>query len=624
MKIVNPNEHIEKYLEYYLSLDRPGYAVMIKGDWGTGKTWFIKNFIKKHDVDNKKSIYISLNSISSIAGIENEFFKKLHPFLSSKGFQIVSNILSGAIKTAVNIDINNDGKSDGNISASFSKCNLVNMLNKFEGDIIIFDDVERCSIPINELFGYINSFIEHDSFKVILVAHECEIKTLSDNALKEGYYKKIKEKIIGKTFEVLPNSSSAIQLFINEIQNKKTASIIKPNKGLIVAIYDASMCKNLRVLRHALQDASSFFIKIKDEYLMNNEFVLQLINIYFIYYIEILTGNISPCELVNFQSSIFWTIKLQNNDSVKDDKYFMLIQKYDKFNIHNNILEYSTWQSFYEKGLIDFDTINSDISKSVYFVYDAQPEWIRLWKFTDLSDSEFDKYLEMMISKWKKKEYCELGEIFHVSGILFTLSENNLIKFDGNYIKSHSMECIKDLRGKKILHKYFSEPSQFFIYNRNAWGGLGYHSYEHADFIKLRECADKEILAAKQDVYKSVADKIITVMSSDINEFKKILILTSDGPNIYHDVPIMQFVNVKDFCDAYIKLSSKNKQVVSSVFATRYDRNNFKSSLSEDMEFIINLSDFLGKQLCVIKGQVSKYLIDKFVNNTLANIINDN
>ena len=40
------NRHIEKYLDHYLEITTPDYAVMLKGEWGCGKTYFIKKYIE--------------------------------------------------------------------------------------------------------------------------------------------------------------------------------------------------------------------------------------------------------------------------------------------------------------------------------------------------------------------------------------------------------------------------------------------------------------------------------------------------------------------------------------------------------------------------------------------------
>ena len=45
----------------------------------------------------------------------------------------------------------------------------------FSKRVIIFDDLERCSIPINDVLGYINKMVEHDKQKVIIVANEHEL-----------------------------------------------------------------------------------------------------------------------------------------------------------------------------------------------------------------------------------------------------------------------------------------------------------------------------------------------------------------------------------------------------------------------------------------------------------------
>ena len=53
--------------------------------------------------------------------------------------------------------------------------NKLTDLLPLKNTMLIFDDLERCDCPINEILGYINSFIEQDGLKVILVANQKEI-----------------------------------------------------------------------------------------------------------------------------------------------------------------------------------------------------------------------------------------------------------------------------------------------------------------------------------------------------------------------------------------------------------------------------------------------------------------
>ena len=56
--------------------------------------------------------------------------------------------------------------------------NVSNALGGFlsvKDSILIFDDLERCNCPVNEILGYINTYVEHDGMKVIIVANQKEI-----------------------------------------------------------------------------------------------------------------------------------------------------------------------------------------------------------------------------------------------------------------------------------------------------------------------------------------------------------------------------------------------------------------------------------------------------------------
>ena len=49
----NPNEHIEEFLKHYFKLPSPPqYAVLLKGKWGVGKTWFLKKIMSQLDSSN--------------------------------------------------------------------------------------------------------------------------------------------------------------------------------------------------------------------------------------------------------------------------------------------------------------------------------------------------------------------------------------------------------------------------------------------------------------------------------------------------------------------------------------------------------------------------------------------
>jgi len=182
---MNKNAHVTEYLDYYLSLNgSPGFAILLRGEWGSGKTWFIKDYLISRQT--LKHLYVSLNGVSSFKEIEDIFFQQLHPLLASKGMKIAGKVLKGIIKTTINVDFNNDGKSDGNFSSAIPDINLPEYFKNIDENIIIFDDLERCAIEPPKILGYINQFVESNGLKVVILANEKEIINKDDkNATKE-------------------------------------------------------------------------------------------------------------------------------------------------------------------------------------------------------------------------------------------------------------------------------------------------------------------------------------------------------------------------------------------------------------------------------------------------------
>ncbi|MEM8290851.1 P-loop NTPase fold protein, partial [Morganella morganii] len=65
------NSNLKNYLDYYTKLENPGYALLITGGWGSGKTYQINKYFerKKDDI-----CYVSLFGINSIQDIYSSIF----------------------------------------------------------------------------------------------------------------------------------------------------------------------------------------------------------------------------------------------------------------------------------------------------------------------------------------------------------------------------------------------------------------------------------------------------------------------------------------------------------------------------------------------------------------------
>ena len=78
------NKHIKEFLNYYIGLPNPQYAVLLKGKWGSGKTHFINEYKKELDKNKQKYIYVSLYGVTSYDEIETKFLEAIYPRLYNK------------------------------------------------------------------------------------------------------------------------------------------------------------------------------------------------------------------------------------------------------------------------------------------------------------------------------------------------------------------------------------------------------------------------------------------------------------------------------------------------------------------------------------------------------------
>ena len=407
----HPNQHVTEYLDYYCAMDNaPEFAVLLNGEWGSGKTWFIKKFIEENDL---KIIYVSLYGITSFTEIEDEFFRQLHPKLSSKGAVIAGKIFKGLLKTTINIDLNSDGNSEGSITSSLSDLNLPDYLTNVDKHILIFDDLERCKLELNNILGYINYFVEHQGHKVIILAHEdklTKIDTSKDNqlyiAVNNASYKEIKEKLIGKTLLIVPDLDSAINDFIDKVPNAETKEFLSGNSILVLVkeTYDLTGYKNLRILKQSLWDFERIYKVLPEKATSIPELVKKILRLCLIFSLEVRIGQLPAKDIIHINKSSFSYNPLASHKEAPKDKTPIqkFIEKYCVLNPWEPIPEVTFWSEYLEKGTINKEIMNASINNSAFFLNESPANWVKLWHYPDLTDDEFENTLKIVADEFNR------------------------------------------------------------------------------------------------------------------------------------------------------------------------------------------------------------------------------
>ena len=527
------NQTTREYLNYFVESNNPNFAVMLKGKWGAGKTYFVKGIIEEwsnkqviSDSEvNLKPIYISLNGISKKREIIDSLKAKISPILYSKGAKFASGILKGFFKSALKIDFDydHDDKKDGSINISFDPISIFKSSNeKIKGNrILIFDDIERCKIPIDELYGYINDFVEHSECKVILISDEKKLEDEKIENTKSKYqYSVFKEKIIGQTFEIKPDTELAVDFFINSV-----SSDIKPylleGKDLIIKTFEISEKENLRVLQRAIYDYERLFKlidpKLKEDSEKYKTLFKNYLGYFLIYFLEIKTGT---KDISSFQQLLFVSNKEKDNNF---SHYEDIISTYNL--IHSSKL-------FTPHVLVDFisngnyeNLITEINNSSIYSTEKKEKHWEKLWYWKLLDDDDYSRLLDKVTNDFFQTNEFHVTEILHISGILFSLTDANL------YSGKTKEEVVK--RAKVIIDELdLSEFKDHRGFSPLTWGSrqkayasdktpefksiLGYIK-EKLDTIKIEKSSQRieEIFYGLTN--ESIDDLYLTVKEYDYN-----------------------------------------------------------------------------------------------------------
>ena len=235
---VMTNNELNQFILHYLVEDKTHSAIMLTGAWGTGKSYYIQNelvpFLKEEH--EKECVTVSLYGIKSTAEISRSIYIELRAkTLSAKGEAAVAGKLIA--KTIVRGVVSRFGidfsKENDTMQELYESINLSNKL-------VILEDIERSQIEVIELLGYVNSLVEQDNVKVLLVANENEMLKYNGDAKElplfeqewsdeEGgshslkhplrKYLTVKEKTVSDTIQYTGDYEGAVSQIIKSFGN---------------------------------------------------------------------------------------------------------------------------------------------------------------------------------------------------------------------------------------------------------------------------------------------------------------------------------------------------------------------------------------------------------------------
>lgn len=621
------NKNIINFLNEYVKIPNPQYAIMLRGAWGCGKTFFIHQWMKQlsnnKDADKLEwqPIYVSLYGLTNIQQITEQINKEISPWLYSKGMKFAKKILKVASKIALKYDLDMDGngKNEGSVTYNLDSILLLKEDNtEIKGNkILIFDDLERCDVKLETLLGYINYFSEHCKCKVIIIGDEDKIteKENKDSNLK---FKDFKEKTIGRTFEIKVNVEETLDFFINEI-SANNRNLLLENKELIIKIFHASKFNNLRVLRQCLNDYHRIVMALPEHYHKSPKYKLIITSLlanFVAVYCEYKSGNTQIGHLFNSLSKMFTDRKIdeERENILSKYRFIEIGRKLDIFSdfLVNEIVCYL------ESGYFDTTYLQQ------YFAAEntSLKSWEYLYDYWRLDNEEYEKYYDETIRYYLADKSTDLRELFIIISVLSVLSNDNLVSVSEKDIITQGKHSINRLMegisGIEDLLNCKSKVHSGIGRNHNNVGSYKILNKLIAYFEKLFEQRFEKCPNKVSVMLENLTDETCERLSLALNDMLPVRQI------LYRDTSIFQEADADKVSNSILRLSNESRNTFLHFLLFRYK---FTSS-GNKIEYLSKCCQLDLPQLKLINRKLkieaaNKRFIEKYSIEKITNLIDE-
>ena len=630
---------VESILDYIRS-DYTDYAVMINGEWGSGKTHFWNNKVRKKiesmQLNGKRytTIYMSLYGISNLEEISKKIFiettqlmdKNLRKFMNNSEQTTIPEYAKTGIDMANLFGVTQNG----------DKLDYAEFFST-DDKVLCFDDLERANVDVIDILGYINNFVEHDHIKTIIICNEKELSTKlkssnlemktfiatylldKQNELtkadkpivekiqdkiehvfdKANDYERIKEKLIGETFEYAPKFDYIINgILMRYESNPDLIRFLRENTGFIISTFNKSGTRNLRILKHALNDFKKIYEMVSKSYPNTSNRVMQTMLIFTIAVsFEIKAGKVTKDKFVNIKDNEEYKSILVSSRILMDNRQFY-IKEFDNNYYYNFKSDYRFFKfiEYYVRTRIFDMKIFKENMETIINTIDTEnlPAYKRLlteeyWK---ISDDQFDGVIEEVYNDVKEGK-LELIDTVKIFAYFSYFSRKGLIDYD---LKTLKNTFFTGMNLASLKSEYCPNPKE-------ELGKVAIDELEEDmdDILKHFNMLNDQLLDKK---YKEIADDVMRCIPMKMEQFYE------KFDKQCMDIPIFKYADPYQVFQRISCASNEDIVLIKEKLADRAER--YTKQIEPEMKVIKQLKQIIDDYLKGKEPSIKTVMLKEF------------
>lgn len=545
------NTYLEDYLRFHLSLPKaPGFAVMLDGLSGSGKTWFIDEFFKAYKERPLKLIHTSLYALETV----EDLYASIHRHSG------ITDLMQRPQKSR-SIDDFLDAVSHDHTHTY----------------VLVIDDLEKSGLPSDLILGHLHAFISTEALRCILIA--------DTTSLDKPFLKRLDQKIVGKRLEVQNDVSEVFDTFTQRLATDLARKITIDLKQKILSTYHLAGYGDLRHLFHTLSDLEFFLRHIPERFLVIQELMEELVTLFCLFSFELRQDTISADEIRQIDYLSMDKAYLEANEYGQDAMNHPMLRVAEKYALLDKMsLPPALWSELFSKGFVQKPRLVEALESSRYLLDDNSPAWRRLWHYQDLEEEEFDVILSIVQEQFEHYEFDLFGELLHVCGMFLHFSSLSLCSRS----RTEVVEAFKAyIDSKRAKGEWGHSQKEFFEYELgDSWDRLDYYERQSSDFLEIREYLRRQLETSLSEALTQDAQRLIRVIIAHPEDFYRRSNTPGDEMRVSYDRPLFSTMDVEMFFKVFLALRNKTKREIADVFAQRYLTPAHAATLISELPFL--------------------------------------
>ncbi|MFZ5950937.1 MAG: hypothetical protein ACOYXC_09550 [Candidatus Rifleibacteriota bacterium] len=553
---MNRMKQFERNLLGYLKR-RTDYAIQLFGNWGSGKTFYVKNvlipkirkYIKseknKGKIDSKFFLHVSLHGVKNPIELDQRIFYAMVPLFESRE----------AGRWAASIRAVFAAASLGKVKLSFDDWLNYRMiiLPRLKEILLFLDDVERASQPI-EMLKYISEMVENHGLKAVVV---CNYEKLEAEGLTE-----VREKLIRYSFEFIANSKDFIVAYAQRKNIRKSyqAFIISHIQNLEI-LHGEDSLQNLRLLNDALDTFRKIFTNIRPfRNLPPSELIQRFLQILimtnFYYNSKIRSDFEKYCE--------------ENSKKAYGQKellvYYFLSSKFSKFGLLGDLPKPVV--ELIKNGCFDSNGIQAAWCPKIVTKEQRAERVLSTW--WNQGDKEVKEVLEEILVFIKENKYS-LKELFSIGFHALEMAN------DGVYVLE-AMKLHETIKSHIQVYPIKENiPIDFDDVTGDLWIKLDNKKGDARKALEeFKQFFEAEVFSKNEVIFDSSAEELVNALKNNPARFKEMAyqiriksvidaffqkLAKSNFPAVLLDIEVSNLREVLFGIKYLAELSSENSQI---------------------------------------------------------------